>query len=709
MAALSKYLNYSDTQLEEHFSNFLIDSWSYSKLGQFLRNQKVFEWRYIYNERGRVSASTVAGTAYHHALDRFFNSVKANFNDPSKWFDLVDLEKFAFDHIEEVPAYKWKIQKTTPDVEACKEKAIKDVSALLRHFYAEKSLYLDNIEEIIFVEVYADEFLVINGVDIPLPCHMKIDLVVKTKQGKIAIIDHKSKTSFSDQEEVKLIGGRQAITYTLGFEAKTGITVDEVIFIEAKISKNKDLSPQLLDFPISMTVDNRRLFEFMLYDGLRAMIYAVSDPDHVYTINDSDNFVDRAELFEFYCKTLLAEVEDFPIAENKKPLIEKRLRKIRDAQISSIDTKIIKKFKQHASEFIQYDYSNKNMTSSEKIENSLKRFGIDVKVAHEFSGYSSNTYLLSVSANVKVSSIHSHKLDIANALDVATVRIGKHLTVFDKKSYLSVELSKDREKDLFFDKKDLVGLKIPIGRDNFGNVMVWDLDNHSTPHALIGGATGSGKSVCIKSTIEFALLAGLRVVIFDPKFEFTNYSEIKGVAVYNEILDIENQMLALVNEMNEKVKLKESSKTLVIFDEFADALAQSRSGKALDVYENVEEGFYRQSKEEILLGLDPQPKIVRKKTGTLNSLDVNLRILVQKGRSVGYRVMAGTQRASVKIIDGDIKANFPVVICFALPKALDSQVMIEEPGAETLCGDGDGLMKSPQYRDTVRFQGYFKP
>jgi DNA segregation ATPase FtsK/SpoIIIE-like protein len=112
----------------------------------------------------------------------------------------------------------------------------------------------------------------------------------------------------------------------------------------------------------------------------------------------------------------------------------------------------------------------------------------------------------------------------------------------------------------------------------------------------------------------------------------------------------------------------------VIFDEFADAIAQARSGKALAGDKSLEE---------------------------------NLRILAQKGRSLGFRIMAATQRASTKIITGDTKVNFPVQICFRVPKAIDSTVVIDEEGAESLAGLGDGLMRSPEYLNTIRFQGFY--
>ena len=84
-------------------------------------------------------------------------------------------------------------------------------------------------------------------------------------------------------------------------------------------------------------------------------------------------------------------------------------------------------------------------------------------------------------------------------------------------------------------------------------------------------------------------------------------------------------------------------------------------------------------------------------------------MLLQKGRSLGFRIIAATQRASANVITGDAKVNFPVLVCFRVPKEIDSKVVLDEPGAETLNGKGDGLIKSPEYFGLVRFQGFYKP
>jgi hypothetical protein len=689
----SIYKSYSPDQLQELFSNFLIESWSYSKVSSFARNEKAFEMQSIFGLYSRTSASTIAGNAYHHALEYYFTQKK-----DGKTLELPELESSAYQYLDDVAANKWKLQKTSPTVEEAKEIATKIVTALLRNFVAEKGIYEDDIKEILHVELYCDEFLTVNGVDIPLPCHLKIDLVVLTKADKIAIVDHKSKKSFTDDDEIGLSVGVQAITYVLGFEARFGRKVDEVWFVENKYSTNKDKSPQLAKFPIEINDNTRRLYEALLYEPLKRMTEAVSNPDYVYLINDADNYVDKAELYDFWARTMICEVDDFNVEESKKQMVSKRLRKIRDSSSEMISPTVIKKFKENASKFITYDLSSMDLTSEQKIEHSLRTFSIQVQVAHKFYGYSSNTFLLEIGAGVKVNSIYSHRLDIANALDVANVRIAPELKVYDGKSYVSIDFAKKREGALYFNPADLVGMKIPLGKDNFQNVIVWDLENHSTPHMLICGATGSGKSVCVKSIIEYARIAGIdHIVIFDPKFEFTDYNRVPGFSVYNDIEDIEQQMMELVEDMQDRVRNGERSTTLVIFDEFADAVANSRKGNDLKVYEDQIIGYNAQG----------MPRTKKVCVGELKSLEENLRVLLQKGRSSGFRIVAATQRASVKVITGDAKVNFPVQVCFRVPKEIDSKVVIDEPGAEGLAGQGDGLIKSPEYRETVRFQAYY--
>lgn len=674
---MNQYGRFTKEQLEEHFSYYLMDSWSYSKVACFARNEKAFEKEYIYCEKGRRSATSVAGNAYHKALECYFASFGSKFPAPM----LIDLLEVAYKYINEIPANDWKLQKTTPTVEKANEEATKKVTAALQNFFAELPVYVDEIAEVLGIEERFEEWVVVNGVDIPLPCHAEVDLIVRLKDGRTVIIDHKMKSTYSEDKEVALVHGKQAVTYIVCYESKyPGKTIDEVWFFENKISQNKDGGPQIRKHCLVMDKDSRRLYEALLYEPMRRMIEAVSNPDYIYTVNDSDNLTDKAELYEFWTRTLIADVDDFNVPEGKRSLIAQRQRKIKDSSLATIDPRVITSFRKNAASFITFDYSMTDMTKPEIIEHVLRTFGMLVKVAHEVSGFSSDTFLLECGAGVKITNIYKYRLDIASALNVPTVRLSNTLIQHEGKSYLAIEVNKKRTEDVLWHESFLKGRQIPIGLDNFRNTIVWDLDNHSTPHMLVCGATGSGKSVMLRSTIEYARAAGVDdIVIIDPKDEFWELAESGAAHVYTDIEEIEAVMAHEVEVMQGRAKQRgiKHPIRLVVIDEFADAIAQARSGKAL---------------------------------GDDKSLEENIRILAQKGRSLGYRIICATQRASTKIITGDTKVNFPVQVCFRVPKAVDSTVVIDEEGAESLAGLGDGLMRSPEYLDTVRFQGfYYKP
>ena len=665
---MNKYQTYTPDQLEEHFSNYLIDSWSYSGVNCFARNEKAFEMQYIYRERDRSSISSIAGSAYHAALKEFFSAFVPAGSEPK----VVDITRWAYDYLDDVPANAWGLTSKITTVEMAKSEANSRVNNLITFFCEEYQLYTEEIDEVLAVECKFDEWVVINGVDIPLPCHAIIDLVVRLKDGRIVIIDHKSKSSYTADEDVALTHGQQAITYVKAWEARyPDQTVSEVWFIENKESRNRDKSPQLRKHVISMDPDNRALFEALLYEPLRRMLEAVSDPDYIYTINSSDNFIDKAILYDFWARTRICEIDDFEnIPENKKDIL-RRTRKIKDSSAIMISPKIITSFRKNAASFITLDYSHSDMTNEQKIEHVLRTYNLNIRVAHKIEGFSCDTYLCEVAPGVELYSIFRHNLDIANALDVPRVRLqGDPLVMYEGKSYLAIEVNKKRTEDLPWDARYLEGHKLPLGLDNYRNTIVWDLDNNTTPHALVCGCTGSGKSVCLTDMLYYAIESGIDdITILDPKFEFA-YAELPPfVKIASDIEEIEAALASMVQDMEERIRDRRRKLSLVIFDEFADAADQG------------------------------SPELM-----------VNLKRILQKGRSAGIRVVCATQRASVKTIPGDIKVNLPVQICFRVPKGLDSKVVLDTEGAETLSGAGDGLIHSPEYTDgLVRFQAFYRP
>jgi len=186
---------------------------------------------------------------------------------------------------------------------------------------------------------------------------------------------------------------------------------------------------------------------------------------------------------------------------------------------------------------------------------------------------------------------------------------------------------------------------------------------------MISGASGSGKSVVIRTIIEVAASKGVNVVILDPKYEFTDMRN-SGHLVYNEAEDIEAFMMCKVDEMDAIFKAsgangQSKQKQLIIFDEAADCLSR------------------------------------KSQYGTLEK---NTLLLAQKARSAGIHLLLAAQRFSVKILTGDAKANFPTRLCLTVASAIDSKVMLGVEGAEKLNGRGDGLFISPDHGEPVRLQ-----
>lgn len=674
---MNKYAELKGDALTEHLSNYLVDSWSYSGVSTFARNEKAFEMQYIYRERSRSGMSSIVGSAYHAALKNFFSSWAGQGDAP----DPVQLTQWAFDYLDTVPANEWRLGTKNPTVENCIETATARLNKLIASFCSEYTIYTEKIAEVLSVEVKEHAWVTVNGVDIPLPCHAIMDLVVKLNDGRVVIIDHKSKSAYTGEDEIALTHGQQAIAYVTVWETLyPQYPVSEVWFIENKDSQNKDKSAQLRKNIIALDADSRRLYEALLYEPLRRMIQAVSDPDYIYTINTSDNLADKAELYEFWARTQTCEAVDFEYVPTAKlGLLEKRQRKIKDSSVESgMTPKVIAEFRKNAAAFITFDYSKSNMTNSEKIEHMLRTFNIKVRVAHVIEGFSCDTYLLEAAPGVDLLAIFRYKMSIASALDAERVRIqGEPLIKYEGKTYLGIEVNKERTENLLWDKKYVEGHKIPLGLDNFRRTVVWDLDNHSTPHVLVCGATGSGKSVELITIMHGAMEAGVTdITILDPKWEFAEMTLPENVKVISEISEIEAALAGMVEDMNTRIKAREKRLSLVIFDEFADASDQARKGKQLAPGEK--------------------------------SLIENFKMMLQKGRSCGYRFVAATQRASVQTIPGDIKANLLVRICFVLPTGIDSKVVLDTEGAEALAGKGDGIIRSPEYLGgMIRFQGFY--
>jgi S-DNA-T family DNA segregation ATPase FtsK/SpoIIIE len=330
------------------------------------------------------------------------------------------------------------------------------------------------------------------------------------------------------------------------------------------------------------------------------------------------------------------------------------------------------------------------------IEKTLESFGITARVVEVNLGPAVTQYALEVALGTKLSKITSLERDLALALSAptGTIRIeapipGRNLVGIElpNRSAELVSLRKMMESEEMMGAKSK--LEVSLGLDVSGKPIVADIAR--MPHILIAGQTGSGKSVCINAFLGSLLFrAGpseLKLILVDPKrVELTHYNGIPHLLspVIVEPDKVISALRWIMNEMERRYKL------------FAQAGARN-----IDSY-NEMSGF--QALPYIVLFIDELADVM-----LFSPVEVEDAItrIAQMSRATGIHMVLATQRPSVDVITGLIKANIPSRIAFAVASQVDSRVILDTQGAEKLLGKGDMLYLPPEQAKPVRIQGAF--
>ena len=330
----------------------------------------------------------------------------------------------------------------------------------------------------------------------------------------------------------------------------------------------------------------------------------------------------------------------------------------------------------------------------EKIKKTLENFGIVVEMGEVNVGPTVTQFTLKPAEGIKLSRIVGLQNDLALALAAHPLRIeapipGKSLVGIEvpNQAVAVVKLKEILESSAF--QKRRGNLYFALGKDVSGLAWVADLEN--MPHLLIAGATGSGKSVCINSLILSLLYQNspeqLKLILVDPKrVEMTNYNDVPHLLtpVITEVDKTINALRWVVNEMDERYKFLSSHNK-----------------------RNV--AMYNQS---VLINKLPYIVIIIDELADLMAVaprEVEGAIirLAQMARAVGIHLVMATQRPSVNVITGLIKANITNRIAFSVASQIDSRTILDCSGAEKLLGKGDMLFLTPQLSKPKRLQGAY--
>ena len=332
---------------------------------------------------------------------------------------------------------------------------------------------------------------------------------------------------------------------------------------------------------------------------------------------------------------------------------------------------------------------------SKILQSTFNNFGIEVKIVKAIVGPSITQFQILPTPGTKVSKIVNLSNDIALNLAAKDVRIEAPIP---GKSLIGIEIPNTVNelvtmKEVFVNDEDNSPLSVALGKDVSGESIFTRIDK--TPHLLIAGSTGSGKSVCVNTIITSILLKNkpdkVKLIMIDPKMvELSIYDGIPHLltsvvtdpikaadVLHKVVLEMENRYRefarARVRNMEGFNKIaskdpdyKELPYIVVIIDELADLMMVSSK--------EVEESIAR---------------------------------IAQKARAAGIHMIIATQRPSVDVITGVIKTNITSRIAFAVSSSIDSRTILDKSGAETLLGKGDMLYLSADSSKPVRIQGAF--
>lgn len=355
---------------------------------------------------------------------------------------------------------------------------------------------------------------------------------------------------------------------------------------------------------------------------------------------------------------------------------------------------------------------------SRLIETKLKTYRIDANVVGAQAGPVITQYWLELAPGVKGSRVDDIRRDLTRSLSVDSVRV---VPVIPGKPYMGLEIPNGTKQRLAVYLKEIIGsadfseskssLSLALGKDIAGKPVVVDLAR--MPHLLVGGTTGSGKSVCINTMILSLLYKStpdrLRLVLIDPKtVEFSLYQDIPHLLcpVVTDMNKASNALNWLVNEMDRRYNLM-SKLGVRSFDSFNDKInaAIEAGNPIMDPFDvSAEDGQPHKPLKPfayIVCFIDELADLI-----LVNRKQVETQImrLAQKARAAGIHLVLATQRPSVDIVTPLIKANIVARICFQVASRFDSQVVLDDTGAQDLLGKGDMLFKRPG-QGVQRIQG----
>lgn len=352
-------------------------------------------------------------------------------------------------------------------------------------------------------------------------------------------------------------------------------------------------------------------------------------------------------------------------------------------------------------------------TIAKAIEEKLKEFNITAHIINVLKGPVVDTFELDLGAGVKVNAVTNRVDDLSLALRGAPIRM---VYPMKGKSTIGIEVPRNPRDLIYLDevlkapvfKNSTYRLPIAMGKDAYGDAAVIDLA--STPHFLVAGTTGAGKSVFINTLLVSLIIKlspkKLRLIMIDPKqLELALYQTLPHL-VMPVVTDSQIASIALmwaIEEMERRYSILKdfAVKNIEGFNKKIKTAGPELTCKINKYYPDAETEDFELP--YIVIVVDEFADLVLSKSG--KAIETSISRLAAKARASGIHIVLATQRPSTDVITGVIKANFPTRVSFRVTTNMDSRVVLDTMGAEKLLGKGDMLFK--QGIDTLRMHSAY--
>ncbi|CRX38548.1 FtsK/SpoIIIE family DNA translocase [Estrella lausannensis] len=343
---------------------------------------------------------------------------------------------------------------------------------------------------------------------------------------------------------------------------------------------------------------------------------------------------------------------------------------------------------------------------AEVLEETLQSFGIEAKVGQINCGPTINSFEVHPAIGVKVQRIKTLENDIALNMEAKSIRI---IAPIPGKAAVGIEIPNPSPQEVGF--KDMLqayqqggkkfSIPILLGKSVAGEWVVSDLAK--MPHLIIAGATGSGKSVCINTIVMSILMTArpdeIKMIMVDPKkVELTGYTKLPHMLspVINEPFGACQALKWLVKEMERRYE---------ILKHLGLRNIQSFNQRVPDEAQESSLSIEIPKKLPYIVGIIDE--LADLMMAAEQDIETPIARIAQMARAVGIHLILATQRPSREVITGLIKANFPTRIAFKVASRVNSQIILDEVGAESLLGNGDMLFLPPGTSHLSRAQGAY--